>query len=249
METFTQHYTVPRHIAIIMDGNGRWAEKRFRPRLFGHKAGVDSVREVVETCRELGVQSLTLYAFSTENWNRPSGEVSGLMGLLKTYLQKELANMVSNDIRLRCFGEMARLPHEVLLVLEKTIEQTSACQAMNLNLAINYGGRNEIINAIKSLATECVAGTLLPENITEELFANNLYTVGQDDPDLLIRTGGEHRLSNFLLWQASYSELYFTDTQWPDFKKEKLLEAIKSYNHRQRRFGKTGAQLKTEEQG
>ncbi|MCP3851530.1 MAG: isoprenyl transferase [Gammaproteobacteria bacterium] len=231
-----------------MDGNGRWAENRFRPRLFGHKAGVDSVRECVETCRELGVKSLTLYAFSTENWNRPSGEVSGLMGLLKTYLRGELKNLLSNDIRLRCFGAAERLPLEVRSLLEETIERTAGCLTMNLNLALNYGGRIEIIGAVQKIADQCSKGELAVEDISEQLFSDSLYTAGQNDPDLLIRTGGEHRLSNFLLWQASYAELYFTDTFWPDFRKEKLYEAIKVYNSRQRRFGRTGAQVRTEEQ-
>jgi undecaprenyl diphosphate synthase len=248
VENFVEKYTIPTHIAIIMDGNGRWAEKRFRPRLFGHKAGVDSVRETVETCRELGVKSLTLYAFSTENWKRPSAEVSGLMGLLKTYLQAELNTMLSNDIRLRCFGDPARLPGEVRIVLEKTIAKTAQCTAMSLNLALNYGARTEILEAVKKLADKCSSGKLTADTISEELFSSQLYTAGQNDPDLLIRTGGEHRLSNFLLWQASYAELYFTDTFWPDFRKDKLYEAIREYNLRQRRFGKTGDQLKSEEQ-
>ncbi len=226
-----------------MDGNGRWAEERNRPRLFGHKAGVDSVREIVESCRELGVKYLTLYAFSTENWNRPKGEVSGLMLLLKTYLLGELRNMLSNDIRLRCLGQQDRLPVEVREVLEQTMESTASCQSMNLNLALSYGGRTELIHAIQQLAGECVGGDLLPEEINEEVLSNHLYTAGQVDPDLVIRTGGECRLSNFLLWQASYAELYFTDLKWPDFKKEQLLEAIEVFNQRQRRYGKTGAQL------
>lgn len=243
MTTSSELNLVPRHIAIIMDGNGRWAEQRNRPRLFGHKAGVDSVREIVETCRELGVEYLTLYAFSTENWNRPQSEVSGLMLLLKTYLVGELRNMLSNDIRLRCLGQQHRLPREVREVLQQTVESTASCQTMNLNLALSYGGRMELIHAIQQLAGKCVDGDLAPEEINEQVLSDHLYTAGQVDPDLVIRTGGECRLSNFLLWQASYAELYFTDLKWPDFKKEQLLEAIDVFNQRQRRFGKTGAQL------
>lgn len=248
MGTIPLNSIVPRHIAIIMDGNGRWAEQRNRPRLFGHKAGVDSVRDVVETCREIGVQHLTLYAFSTENWKRPQGEVSGLMVLLKTYLAGELQNMLSNDIRLHCLGQSERLPREVRRVLDHAIELTAACSSMHLNLALSYGGRSEIISAVRKLADQCVAGKRLPEEITEDVFSNALYTAGQEDPDLLIRTGGECRLSNFLLWQASYAELYFTELKWPEFRRPELLEAIEVFNQRQRRFGKTGAQLSGEQQ-
>lgn len=229
-----------------MDGNGRWAEERNRPRLFGHKAGVDSVREVIETARELGVQHLTLYAFSTENWKRPDTEVSGLMSLLRTYLVGELQNMLSNGIRLRCLGQRERLPEDVRRVLEQTIADTASCTDMNLNLALSYGGRAELLRAVRSIAQECVDGDLDVEQIDEETIDNHLYTTGQPDPDLLIRTAGECRLSNFLLWQASYAELYFTEVKWPDFRRDQLLEAIDIFNSRQRRFGKTGAQLRSE---
>jgi undecaprenyl diphosphate synthase len=238
--------SVPAHIAIIMDGNGRWAEKRNQPRLFGHKAGVDSVRRVIETSREIGVRHLTLYAFSTENWKRPSIEVKGLMALLKTYLQSELTNMLKNDIKLSCFGEQNRLPKEVQRVLAGAIEQTKNNKSMMLNLALSYGGRNEIITGIRELARKCCDKTLNWQDITEEMLSDALYTAGQPDPDLLIRTGGENRLSNFLLWQASYAELYFTEVKWPDFGKEELLEAISVYGKRQRRYGKSGAQLRQE---
>ncbi len=239
--------TIPTHIAIIMDGNGRWAEERNRPRLFGHKAGVDAVREVVETSRELGVKHLTLYAFSTENWKRPVSEVSGLMGLLKSYLVAELKNMLSNDIRLCCLGQQEKLPEDVRQVLEETMASTRDCQAMTLNLALSYGGRAEMIRAVQTIAEKCAAGELSSAEISEDTIDAHLYTAGQAEPDLLIRTGGECRLSNFLLWQASYAELYFTRLKWPDFKKEQFLEAIEVFNKRQRRFGKTGAQLKTEQ--
>ncbi len=226
-----------------MDGNGRWAEERKRPRLFGHKAGVDTVREIVETARDLGVGYLTLYAFSTENWNRPSGEVTGLMGLLKTYLQSELRAMLKNDIRLCCIGQPDRLPRDVQSVIEQTIADTRSCTGMTLNLALSYGGRGELVHAMRVMARQCADGELDWREITEQTVDSYLYTAGQPDPDLLIRTGGENRLSNFLLWQASYAELYFTEIKWPDFKKEQFLEAVRVFNSRQRRFGKTGAQL------
>ena len=234
---------VPRHIAIIMDGNGRWAEERRRPRLFGHKAGVDSVREVVEAARTLGVGYLTLYAFSTENWSRPSTEVSGLMGLLRAYLQSELTTMLKNDSRLCCLGDQDRLPADVRTILARTIADTRACTGMTLNLALNYGGRAEVVRAVQTLARRCAEGGLDWRNIDETTMGDHLFTASQPDPDLLIRTGGEHRLSNFLLWQASYAELYFTEVKWPDFKKDQLMEAIAEFNNRQRRFGRTGAQV------
>lgn len=248
MEDFSQHTVVPRHVAIIMDGNGRWAEERHRPRLFGHKAGVDSVREVVETAREIGVEVLTLYAFSTENWERPSNEVSGLMVLLKSYLQSELRTMLRNDIRLRCLGEQERLPTDVQTVLARVIEETRSCQSMTLNLALSYGGRVELVRACRELARKCHEGSLNWQTLSEADIGEHLSTAGQPDPDLLIRTGGEHRLSNFLLWQASYAELYFTETRWPDFRKQHFLEAVGVFKSRQRRFGKTGAQLTAGEQ-
>jgi undecaprenyl diphosphate synthase len=234
---------IPTHVAIIMDGNGRWAEERHKPRLFGHKAGVDSVRAVVEAAREVGVRYLTLYAFSTENWQRPAVEVSGLMKLLRTYLEAELRTMLKNEIRLFCLGQRERLPADVRNVLDSVMAETRNCQGMTLNLALSYGGRKEMMRAVRSLAEQCVDGRFDPLTLTEEMLDQELYTAGQPDPDLLIRTGGEHRLSNFLLWQASYAELYFTDTMWPDFKKDQLLKAITVYGQRQRRFGQTGAQL------
>lgn len=228
-----------------MDGNGRWAEERHRPRLFGHKAGVDSVREVVETARSLGIEVLTLYAFSTENWNRPQGEVSGLMGLLKNYLQAELRTMLQNGIRLHSLGMQERLPNDVRTILQQTIDETQACTGMTLNLALNYGGRSEILLAVKAIAQKCQEGSLDWQSLTEETINEHLFTAGLPDPDLLIRTGGENRLSNFLLWQASYAELYFTEVKWPDFRKEQFMEALRNYSQRQRRFGKTGAQIVT----
>ncbi len=237
---------LPRHVAIIMDGNGRWAEKRHEPRLFGHKAGADSVRDVVEAARELGIQVLTLYAFSSENWNRPTREVSGLMAILKKFLVSELSRMQKNDIRLACIGELERLPDEVRMVLLDSIAKTSANSAMILNLALSYGARDELARAARRLAEACLAGQLKAGDITPELISENLYTADLPDPDLLIRTGGEARLSNFLLWQLSYAEIYFTDVMWPDFRKEIFLKAILDYQKRERRFGRTGAQLKKE---
>ena len=234
---------VPAHVAIIMDGNGRWAQQRMRPRLFGHKAGVDSVRAVVEAAREIGVKHLTLYAFSTENWHRPGVEVKGLMSLLKTYLQAELDNMKQNEIRLGCFGQKDRLPQDVRKILDRVIDETSACKGMRLNLALSYGSRAEIIAGVCEIARKCRAGELDARDIDDQLFSDHLYSAGQPDPDLLIRTGGEQRLSNFLLWQASYAEIYFTETMWPDFRKPQFLEALMDFGNRQRRFGRTGAQL------
>ncbi|HEB68578.1 MAG TPA: isoprenyl transferase [Desulfobulbus sp.] len=234
---------VPTHVAIIMDGNGRWAEERNKPRLAGHKAGVDSVRAVVETARDIGVRHLTLYAFSTENWQRPPTEVTGLMKLLRTYLESELRNMLKNDIRLFCLGQRERLPADVRRVLGTVMEETADCTGMTLNLALSYGGRNEMIRAVRQLAKQCVDGELDYRSLSEDMLTQLLDTAGQPDPDLLIRTGGEHRLSNFLLWQASYAELYFTETKWPDFRKDQLLAAIAAYGRKQRRFGRTGAQL------
>jgi undecaprenyl diphosphate synthase len=237
---------IPVHVAIVMDGNGRWAEERNRPRLFGHKAGVSSVRTVVETAREIGILHLTLYAFSTENWKRPSAEVKGLMNLLKGYLQSELETMLKNDIRLLSVGQQDRLSSDVRKILNQTMARTSAGSAMTLNLALSYGSRDEIVQAARTLAGKCLDGELTIEDLSEEQLNRHLYTAGQPDPDLFIRTGGEHRLSNFLLWQLSYAELYFTDIKWPDFGREALMQAIASFSSRQRRFGRTGAQLQHE---
>jgi undecaprenyl diphosphate synthase len=238
---------IPRHVAIIMDGNGRWAARRHMPRLMGHQAGAKSVRRIVEACRELGVAVLTLYAFSTENWNRPPTEVQGLMTLLKSYLKSELANMLQNNIQLRCVGDLEGMPADVRELLVSIVGETAQTvgdpPAMTLNLALNYGGRAEIVRAARLLAQQCVSGELQPEAISEELFAARLYTAGQPDPDLLIRTGGESRLSNFLLWQASYAEIFITDTMWPDFDRGSLVAAIAAFQSRERRFGRTGEQI------
>jgi undecaprenyl diphosphate synthase len=241
---------LPRHVAIIMDGNGRWATKRNLPRIMGHKAGSESVKDIVRTAREINLEVLTLYAFSTENWKRPSIEVQGLMTLLKTYLQSEAANMLKNNISLRCIGDIEKLPPDVQKVLTGTIRETTLnsgdSPALTLNLALSYGSRSEIVRAARIMAEKCIRGQFEPEDFTEQLFASHLYTAGLPDPDLLIRTGGESRLSNFLLWQLSYTEIYITETMWPDFKEDCLIEAIKEYQRRERRFGRTSEQLQAE---
>jgi len=233
-------------VAIIMDGNGRWAQQRHQPRLFGHKAGVKSVREVVETARKIGVEILTLYAFSAENWKRPANEVSGLMSFLKSYVQAELSGMLQNNIRFTCIGELERLPVDVREVLEHAKAETESNTELVLNLALSYGSRSELIRAVRKIAAACATGSLSPDEIDEELFSSFLDTAGMVDPDLLIRTGGEARLSNFLLWQASYSEIYFSDVMWPDFRADAFLQAIADFQQRERRFGRISAQLHNE---
>lgn len=234
---------LPRHVAIIMDGNGRWAKQRNLPRIMGHKAGASSVKKVVEAAAELGVSVLTLYAFSTENWKRPVPEVQGLMTLLKAYLASELANMLANNISLRCVGQIEGLPGDVAELLRKGIMETAANTGMILNLALNYGGRAEIVAATRGIAEKCVRGEIAIDQIDEVLFAAHLFTAGLPDPDLVIRTGGESRLSNFLLWQVSYAEIYITEIFWPEFNGDSLIEAIRHFQGRQRRFGKTGEQI------
>ncbi len=236
---------LPRHIAIIMDGNGRWARERGLPRVMGHKAGARTVQKTVRVAREMGLAVLTLYAFSTENWHRPLQEVDTLMGLLKTYLQSELDKLLQQDIRLCCLGEMSKLPGDVREVLEKVITRTAGARGMTLNLALSYGSRNELVRAMQRLASRCVAGEMVPLDITDEMVSQQLDTAGQPDPDLIIRTGGECRLSNFLLWQASYAEIYITETMWPDFSKKAFYEAVHNFQQRQRRFGRTGEQAST----
>ncbi len=234
---------VPHHIAIIMDGNGRWAQQRHRPRLYGHKVGVESVQEIVECARDWGVKVLTLYAFSSENWKRPEKEVGGLMSLLKAYLLSELSKMLKNSVRLTCIGDIPRLPADVRKVLQQTIKETKNNDKLILNLALSYGGRLELVHAVKGIAAKVQENSLSPDDIDEKLISEHLYTAHLPDPDLLIRTGGEARLSNFLLWQASYAEICFTDTMWPEFRRDAFAETIAHYQGRERRFGRTSAQL------
>lgn len=229
---------LPSHIAIIMDGNGRWARKRNFARIFGHRAGVNSVRNTVETCAQMGIQILTLYAFSVENWKRPRHEVEGLWRLLRYYLKRELPNLMKNEIQLVAIGRIESLPGMVQNELQYVMDRTGRNSGMRLNLAINYGGRTELVDAVNALIDGArVDGTLDSLEVTEKTIASHLYTAGLHDPDLLIRTSGEMRVSNFLLWQIAYAELYVTDTLWPDFSRQNLLEAILDYQSRERRFG------------
>lgn len=234
---------LPDHIAIIMDGNGRWAKQQGMMRIFGHENGTKAVRQVVEASAELGVNNLTLYAFSTENWKRPKREVQTLMKLLVKSLKKEIKTLQDNNIKLQAIGHLQDLPknayNELLYVIEKTKDNDN----MTLTLALSYGSRNEIVNAIKDISTKVKNNIISVEDIDESIINKHLYTQNLPDVDLLIRTSGEHRISNFLLWQIAYAELYFTDILWPDFKKEDLHEAILNYQNRERRFGKTSEQL------
>jgi undecaprenyl diphosphate synthase len=229
---------LPAHIAIIMDGNGRWARKRSLPRAAGHKAGVEAVRTTVETCTRLGIQALTLYAFSVENWKRPRAEVDTLWRLLRVYLRRELPEILSNGIRFTCMGRLDGLPPQVKQELQNTIDATAHNRGMRLNVAINYSGRAELVDAINAIVEDArLEGRLRDLRIDEEAIASRLYTADLPDPDLLIRTSGEMRVSNFLLWQIAYAELYVTDTLWPDFRRADLMHAILDYQKRDRRFG------------
>jgi undecaprenyl diphosphate synthase len=229
---------LPGHIAIIMDGNGRWAKQRNFPRIMGHKAGIDPVRTVVETCAQLELEALTLYAFSVENWKRPRHEIEGLWRLLGYYLRRELPNLMQNEIQLMAIGRLESLPDSVQDELQSAVDKTAQNRGMRLNLAINYGGRSELVDAVNSILDAArLEGNLDALEVTEEAVAGHLYTAGLRDPDLLIRTSGEMRISNFLLWQIAYAELYVTETLWPDFTRTELLEAILVYQNRERRFG------------
>lgn len=233
---------LPKHIAIIMDGNGRWAKREGKPRLLGHREGVNSVREITEACAEMGISYLTLYAFSTENWNRPVLEVTGLMDLLVETLRIELQSLSRNGIRLRTIGDLSRLPAKTRQVLESAMQETSMNHGLNLTLALNYSARWEILHAVNQIGSLVQSGQL-PLPVDEEKFTSVLSTQGIPDPELLIRTSGEHRISNFLLWQLAYTELYFTDFFWPEFRKPQLVDALINYQQRERRFGKTSEQL------
>ena len=233
---------LPGHIAVIMDGNGRWAKRRLLQRIKGHKRGVDVARDTVTNCRELGIKHLTLYTFSKENWNRPESEVNMLMKFLESHLKEEKRSMMENDIRFRAIGTVEDLPVSVQHVIDDLETSTAGNSGMTLNLALSYSSREEILGAVIDIAERVKAGTLDVEEITEEIFRASLHTDGIPDPDLLIRTSGERRISNFLLWQLAYTEIYVTDVLWPDFTKKDLLDAIKDYQTRERRFGLTGDQ-------
>lgn len=234
---------LPSHIAIIMDGNGRWAQQRGLDRIFGHQQGVNSLREIIEAAAELGIKYLTLYAFSTENWSRPGDEVTALMGIMVRSLNNETDTLVKNNIRLRIIGDIERLSDDVRERLEETLKVTSACSGLNLVVGLSYSSRWEITDAVRRLAYDVYRGVLIPETIDEQLISDYLSTRNIPDPELMIRTSGEQRISNFLLWQLAYTELYFTDILWPDFGKEDFYKAIADFQTRERRFGKTSEQI------
>jgi undecaprenyl diphosphate synthase len=236
---------VPRHVAIIMDGNGRWAESRGRSRIEGHREGLEAVRATVRGAHELGVRVLTLYAFSLENWNRPKTEVEELMRLLERYLEAELEEVMRNGIRVRAIGRLDRLPDSVRRAVDSAVERTRANRGMDLVFAVSYGGRAEIVDAARRLLRDAELGKIDPDRLDEKSFAAYLYEPELPDPDILIRTGGERRVSNFLLWQIAYTELYVTDVRWPDFRKQHLVDALLDYQGRERRFGLTSAQVRT----
>lgn len=246
MASFKEHIdfnNLPRHIAVIMDGNGRWAKKKGAMRIFGHRNAVQAVRDVTEGCGEIGIKYLTLYAFSTENWGRPKEEVEGLMELLVNTLKQEIKTLMENQVKLITIGDTSNLPEDCQKNLEWAVATTRNNSGLTLILALSYSGRWEITRAVKAIAEEVKSGKLNDRDINEEMISQHLQTAGIPDPELLIRTSGEMRISNFLLWQIAYSELYITPTLWPDFRKEHLYEAIWSYQQRERRFGKTSEQL------
>lgn len=236
--------SIPKHVAIIMDGNGRWAKERFLPRLAGHREGINSVRDITRICGKIGVEYLTLYTFSKENWKRPPAEVSALMTLLLRTIKKEVKGLHENNVKFNVIGDLEMLPTSTKNGLQEGVTLTSKNTGLNLSLALNYGSRQEILKAVQFLAREVRDGFLKPEEIDEELFSSNLYTKVIPDPDLMIRTSGESRLSNFLLWQSAYTEIYMTNIYWPDFREEELMKAIKNYQNRERRYGKVSGQVR-----
>ena len=244
-DTISANGNIPNHIAIIMDGNGRWAKIKNLPRAAGHKEGINSVREIVRVCGEIGVSHLTLYTFSSENWSRPKTEVSAIMKLLFSTLKKEIRNLDDNNVRLTTIGNVEELPKETYKNILDGIEKTKSNTGLNLILALSYGSRQELIRAIKRISTRVRKSDLKIDNIDEDLLNRELYTAKTPDPDLVIRTGGEYRLSNFLLWQSAYSELLISETYWPDFRESDLLNSIIDYQNRQRRFGQTAEQVKS----
>jgi len=235
---------IPNHIAIIMDGNGRWARDRSLPRIAGHREGINSVREITRVCGEIGVKHLTLYTFSTENWKRPPSEVSALMTLLLKTINIEIKELHKNNVRFTIIGELDSLPNSTVKGLKNGVELTSNNTGLNLCLALNYGSRKEILDAVKSISIQIQNGQLTLDQIDENLISNELYTKNIPDPDLMIRTSGEYRLSNFLLWQSAYTEIYMTDAYWPNFREKQLIESINDYQNRERRFGKVSDQIK-----
>jgi len=237
---------LPRHLAIIMDGNGRWAKARMLPRIMGHRKGVQTVRLIVEECSKIGIGYLTLFAFSAENWSRPKTEVRSLMTLLKKYIRMEVPRMMQNNIRFNVIGNRNDLPQDVAAGLDDATQITAANSGMTLTLALSYGSRQELLQAAKGLAADICSGKLSPDALSEESFSQYLYTARLPDPDLLVRTSGEMRISNFLLWQLAYTELYFADVNWPDFDKVELYKAFADYQQRERRFGLTSDQLKND---
>ncbi len=236
---------LPKHIAIIMDGNGRWASLKNLPRAAGHKEGINSVREIVRVCGEIGVSYLTLYTFSSENWSRPRTEVSAIMKLLLSTIKKEIRNLDDNNVKLSAIGSLDELPKETKKNILDGVEMTKSNSGLNLILALSYGSRQELIRAIKRISKRIDESNLEIDNINEDILSEELYTAGTPDPDLIIRTGGEHRLSNFLLWQSAYSELLISEKFWPDFRESELLNSILDYQNRQRRFGQTDEQVKS----
>ncbi len=239
------HPNLPKNSGIIMDGNGRWAKRRRLPRIAGHNAGIDSVREIVEVCGDIGVKVLTLFTFSQENWKRPMMEISALMKLLVTTLNREIRELMEKNVRITCIGDLQDLPGQTQQSMQEALEMTKNNTGLILNLALSYGSRKEITRAVKKIAEDIYSGKISPEEINESLISNSLQTSGLPDPDLVIRTSGEFRISNFLLWQIAYAEIYVTKTLWPDFRKSDLFEAISNYLKRERRFGMVTEQLYT----
>ncbi len=234
---------LPRHVAVIMDGNGRWAKRRALPRIMGHRRGVDVLKKLLRTCRDWGVGALTAYAFSTENWGRPTEEVEFLMTLFERVLRQELREMMSENVRIRFAGNLTALPTSLRAQIDRAVEMTSTNTGIQFTVATNYGGRQEIMQAVKAIAAQVRSGQLELDDIDESVFEQHLYTKGICDPDLLIRTSGEMRISNFLLWQMAYAEIYVTDTMWPDFDRTQFHAALRDYQSRERRFGKVGTTL------
>ncbi|HGY56957.1 MAG TPA: isoprenyl transferase [Caldithrix abyssi] len=246
LEKLKQTSNLPRHIGIIMDGNGRWAKKRGLPRVAGHNEGVNSVHDIVEVCGELGIRVLTIYTFSEENWKRPSWEVAALMQLLVTTIDKHINRLMEQNVQIRTIGHLNKLPAQTQKKMLEAVERTKNNTGLILNVALSYGGRQEIVDAVKRLGRRIKEGKLHPDEISDHTLSDQLDTAGQPDPDLVIRTGGEFRISNFLLWQIAYAELYITKTSWPDFRKPQLVDALWDYIHRERRYGKVSEQIQPE---